>query len=46
MSGETIPVHCTLADGNVAVFDVPWDEADDYDETWWLFELFNGAVGA
>lgn len=41
-----ISVTCDLDDGNTAIFDVPFTEADDYDETWMLFDLFNRSVGA
>lgn len=41
-----ISVTCDLGDGNTAIFDVPDTEADDYDDTWMLFDLFNKTVGA
>lgn len=37
------PVTCD--DANV-VFDVLDYEADDYDDTWFVFELFNSTVGS
>ena len=32
-------------DGTVQ-FDVPWTEADDYDDTYLIYEMFAKAVGA
>jgi hypothetical protein len=41
-----IPVTSELNSGVTVIFDAPYTEADDYDDTWQLFELFNKAVGA
>ena len=27
-------------------FDIPYTEADDYDETWMVYQMFQTAVGA
>ena len=31
-------------DGTVH-FDIPWTEADDYDETWQVYQMFQSVVG-
>lgn len=40
------PVTCTLGGGAVVVFDVPDTTADDYDDTWVMFDVFTSTVGA
>lgn len=34
-----------VTSGETILFDAPDLEADDHDETWWLFELFQKTVG-
>lgn len=45
MSSEYIPVTCELDSGETILFDAPYTEADDYDDTYLLFELFAGTLG-
>ena len=40
-----IPAACELNEGNTVVFDIPWTEADDYDETWQVYQMFQSVVG-
>jgi hypothetical protein len=41
-----IGVTCTLADATEVVFDVPYSEADDHDETYLAYEMMQAAAGA
>jgi len=43
---EYLSVTCELASGETVIFDIPYTEADDYDDTWMIFDMFNKAVGA
>ena len=48
MSDETtekIGITSTLSTGGVVVFDIPYTEADDHDETHLAFEILSAAVG-
>lgn len=38
-------VECELADGTTVTFDVTDTEADDYDDTWMLYDLYVSTVG-
>lgn len=41
-----IPVTCELAEGDTVVLDVPFTEADDHDETWQTYVLYQSTVGS
>ncbi len=43
---DFIPLTCNLNEGGTVIFDVPYTEADDHDNTDLLFELFSSVVGA
>lgn len=43
---EYVPVTCELNEGNTVLFDAPYTEADDYDETWMVYQMFQTTVGA
>ena len=40
-----ISITSTLSTGPVVIFDIPYTEADDYDETHLAYEILNAAVG-
>lgn len=46
MTSEWLPITSDLDSGTTVVFDVPFTEADDDDETFLMFELFQRTVGA
>ena len=41
-----IGITCTLADATEVVFDVPYSEADDHDETHLAYEIMQAAAGS
>jgi hypothetical protein len=43
---EFIPLTCNLNEGGTVIFDVPYTEADDVEETFTLYDLFSSLVGA
>lgn len=43
---KKVPLVCELAEGGEVTFPAPYTEADDYDDTWQLYELFASLIGA
>ncbi len=41
-----IGIACTLASAQEVVFNVPYSEADDHDETYLAYEILQSAAGA
>ena len=41
-----IPITCTLNEGGNVVFDVTDTTADDYDDTWQVYQMFQTTVGS
>ncbi len=46
LAGSYISIACTLASTQEVVFDVPYSEADDHDETHLAYELMQAAAGS
>ncbi len=46
LTDSYISITCTLVSAQEVVFDVPYSEADDHDETHLAYEILQSAAGA